>query len=396
MKTISLISLHTPTKENTRGASALPYHLIEYRPKNLIIEVYSFNINNISPSEIQNIERQLNIRINILPYNLSSKLLRSKYLGWLRVLRQFPNLHQLKLSKVIVQKIIDGSDNVWIYGEDIAHLAELFNDRFKCIVTTPDCEALYYDRVLSMPSKIKGLRSILRYAKAYSQYLNVARNLPIKNVCYHLVGTEDKEFLQSINSEIKATYLPHPHYEGIENRIIRFNQPKIRLLISGRYDFYCKEGIEDAIQAISSNKELSDKYIISFQGKGWEKCVEMMTECGFDVRTIGYVDSYKEELCNHDILLTAITLGTGTKGKVLDAFTNGLLVVGTLRSIENIKVEKNRDFFFYKNGYQLINILQYIPDHIDECEKIARNGREAVLINHNISLIADSFYKLFS
>lgn len=396
MKRISLITLHTPTRENVRGASALPFHLIANRPGTISIKVYTFNLNKIPHDEIKKIEIQLDVKISLLPINFYCKILRSQYLGYNRIFTKFPTLHFLDVSKSVIHGILKDSDYLWIYGEDIAHLSEKFNRKMQCVVTTPDCEALYYNRVISSPSKIVGLYSLLRYSKAYSQYINIARNMPIDNVCYHLVGKADKEFLCKVNPLIKAKFIRHPHYEGNITRLIKFHKPKIKLLISGRCDFYCIDGIMKAIKAISQAEELRYMYAFTFQGKGWEKCIEILKNSLFDVESIGYVDSYKEELCRHDVLLSAITLGTGTKGKVLDAFINGLLVIGSRFSTENIKIENGKDFFLYENVNQLIDVLRYIANHIEECEKIAKSGRNSVLKYHNIKDISNRFYNLFN
>ena len=59
-KKIVLISLSTPTFNNVRAASALPYHLIKgIRENNATkynLEIYSFNINNIGTEDIRKIE----------------------------------------------------------------------------------------------------------------------------------------------------------------------------------------------------------------------------------------------------------------------------------------------------------------------------------------------------
>ena len=63
---ITLISLSTPTFNNIRAASALPYHLIMGVKENsdIDIEIYSYNINNIDNYQIKNIERELNVNIH--------------------------------------------------------------------------------------------------------------------------------------------------------------------------------------------------------------------------------------------------------------------------------------------------------------------------------------------
>jgi hypothetical protein len=49
------------------------------------------------------------------------------------------------------------------------------------------------------------------------------------------------------------------------------------------------------------------------------KHVEKLENKGFEVSHITFAPDYIEEICKHDIQLTPISIGTGTKGKVLDA-----------------------------------------------------------------------------
>lgn len=109
----------------------------------------------------------------------------------------------------------------------------------------------------------------------------------------------------------------------------------------------------------------------------------------------GFVPDYKDELCKHDIQLSPISLGTGTKGKVLDAFVNGLLVIGTFRAIENIQVENDKDFIYYDNPNILIDYLYDIPKNINKYEEMAKLGRDTVLRKHEARKIAEDFFKLF-
>lgn len=44
---ITQITLSTPTPYNCGAASALPYHLAKYRPKDVELEIYSFDINHV-------------------------------------------------------------------------------------------------------------------------------------------------------------------------------------------------------------------------------------------------------------------------------------------------------------------------------------------------------------
>ena len=59
---IVLISLSTPTLYNVRAASALPYHLLKglQEIENVETVVYSFNVNELSSSDLSFVEKELN------------------------------------------------------------------------------------------------------------------------------------------------------------------------------------------------------------------------------------------------------------------------------------------------------------------------------------------------
>ena len=391
---IALITIHTPTPENTRGASALPYHLIANRPNSCDIRVYSYNINRVDNESITTISHNLDCQIRVLSQNFGFKFLRNRLSALLRAVLPYPVFHYLKLPTETAEEITKWADNVWIYGEELAEMVSIFPKK-QNVVTTPDCEAMYYRRVLDMPSKLPSYGKIFRYGRAYWQYLNVVRSFPTENVVYHLVGEEDASFLRGINPQACAIFIPHPHYEGNDRRTIKFVTPKIRLILPGRYDFYCHEAIDCAIDAMVQHSELAKYYNITFQGRNWDIPASKLEKVGYSVELKGFVQNYKDELCKHDIQLSPISVGTGTKGKVLDAFVNGLLVIAPLRAIENIQVENKSDYLFYKTGSELIEILKAIPHDIEHYERVADRGRNAVLEKHSTQTVAKRFFELF-
>lgn len=395
-KRVALVTLHTPTRENVRGASALPYHLAKHRPNGVDLKIYTFNGNKVDMDQIKGVSDALNSQIQIIKPRFHYKWLKfsNKMFPLLRAFLSYPMAFYLSLNKSIIKEINNWATEVWIYGEELAHLADKFPNK-KSVVTTPDCEAMYYQRVLSMPSKLNSYFKIIRYGRAYWQYLNLAKNFPTENVVYHLVGKEDAEFLKKINPKVKALFIPHPHYEGNTDRQINFGSPKIRLLLPGRYDFYSKEAVDEIISSLMVFSELAQNYEVTFQGKNWDKPAEKLAKAGFSVHVKGFVPDYKDELCLHDIQLSPISLGTGTKGKVLDAFVNGLLVIAPLRAIENIQVRDKKDFFFYSSANELLDILKSIPKDIEAAESMAEEGRSATLKNHSVLKVSDLFFQLF-
>ena len=64
--------------------------------------------------------------------------------------------------------------------------------------------------------------------------------------------------------------------------------PKNKILIAGRNDLYMHQSAEELVQALIDDKlhgqvglDLSDHYIITFLGKGWEQEVENLRNVGY-------------------------------------------------------------------------------------------------------------------
>jgi hypothetical protein len=138
--------------------------------------------------------------------------------------------------------------------------------------------------------------------------------------------------------------------------------------------------------------QLKKNYAITFLGKGWEKHVEDLRKVGFEVNHIKFAPDYIEEICKHDIQITPIAIGTGTKGKVLDALANGLLVIGTTYALENIAVKHGESCIEYHYPTEVIDILNDIPNNLYKYERMAEAGRQAVLKYHNRRKISSELF----
>ena len=398
MMRIALITLHTPTPNNFRGASALPYHLMAFRPKGVDVEVWSFNLNDCTSKQVEESETQLGVKIHTV-----------KKPGWLRLIspapiRLFlpkPILGYLSLSDNVYADItsyLNGANSaLWIYGEDISRLADSFG-RAPAVITTPDCEAMYYHRVLAMRGVPTGAKSILRYALMYHRYASMASNYPThEGIKYHLVGREDARFLKRMNPMANVYFIRHPHYDlsdlphaGVQGC------DRIRLLVAGRYDFAMAQAADEAFEAMKAlPQNIKDRYLVTFLGKGWEIWGEDLKKSGFEVELKDFVDDYAAEVSSHHIQLTPVAVGTGTKGKVLDAFANGLMVIGTPLALENIAVESGRECVEYSDGGELARWLTRLANDPLTINSIAQAGRETVLREHGREKIAEEFFHLF-
>lgn len=400
MRHIILITLNTPTEENVRGASALPYHLLIERPEDTNVTIFSFNANEIAKHKIKEIEECLYVEIRCIPMPIWIRWIQR--ILFIRIFLRLPYLCYIKLSENVVHDVKKfNPDIIWIYGEELTGIVKQFSE-FKRVHLGPDTESLYYYRMIGQRFVMSNALDYWKCALMYRKYARMERNFPSDdNYTYYAVGEEDVRHLQQLNPEVRAKFLRHPHYKvsqhttiinesqnnyGLANDVKarRFHQPKIKLLIAGQNNLYMREAVDLLNSQISiHNSQLKDSYIITFLGKGWERHAETLKKAGFEVEHISYAPDYIDEICQHDIQITPIAIGTGTKGKVLDAIANGLLVIGTPYALENITVQSGVSCIEYNQPQEVIEILKAIPKNRKKYETMAFYGREAILKSHD-------------
>ena len=396
---IVAISVMTPYKENFRGTSALPYYLLDGRDKSIDVILYSYNLNRLSEEQIDSVAKELNIKIRLLPvpwwYNFFLRFLLA-----FRILLNYPIGNYISLSSSQLDTIInDYPDAIWIYGEELSRVSCQLKD-FRRIHTLPDCESLYYYRMLGKRFAIRNRIRFWRSAFMYPKYLNMEKQFDTSsNIHYHLVGEADVNFLKEICPGIQAHFLRHPHYQVAKPaKVISFSSPKIKVLFAGQYNLYMQQDADKLVECLIKAKnlsELKEKYVYTFLGKGWEHHVERLKSVGFEICHIQFAPDYIEEVCKHDIQITTICIGTGTKGKVLDAIANGLLVIGSRYALENIAVEYNISCLQYNQVEDIVDLLKDICLKSSVYEAMAERGRKAILSQHNNSIVAGKLFSLF-
>ena len=234
----------------------------------------------------------------------------------------------------------------------------------------------------------------------YPKYLNMEKQFDTSsNIHYHLVGEEDVNFLREICPGIQAHFLHHPHYQVAKPaKVISFSSPKIKVLFAGQYNLYMQQDADMLIDCLIKTKnlsELKEHYVYTFLGKGWDQHVEKLNNAGYEAHYIKFAPNYIEEVCKHDIQITPICIGTGTKGKVLDAIANGLLVIGSRYALENIAVKHNISCLQYNQVEDIVDLLKEICLKSSVYEAMAERGRKAILSQHNNSIVADKLFSLF-
>lgn len=391
---IVLITINTPASENLGGTSALPYHLLVKRPADVEVVVFSFNYNNLKAEKIVEVEKELDVKINLLSKsNKVMKMLNSKVGFVQRMIARYPLHYYTRLTDEDVLRIKEEEpDGIWIYGEELSQVSKQFAE-YKRVHCFPDSEALYYKRMMEQPfvraSKLMWLRQWLMYPK----FARMERNMDnSENIHYYLVGQADADNFSHLNPKAQAHFIRHPHYDVVDfnfnanfNSNVNFDfggNQKIKLLIAGRYDLYMKYDADLMVGAMVKRADLQKHYVITILGKGWDSIVVKLRNAGYEVNHITFAEDYIEEIRKHDIQLTPISIGTGTKGKVLDALSNGLLVIGTWFALENIAVENGKSCIEYHSADELMDVLAYIPMNREKYRAMAEAGRNAVLTEH--------------
>ena len=394
---VTMISVMMPAAENIRGTSALPYHLLAGRDKNIEVILYSYNLNRLSKEQIDSVAKELNIKIRLLPVPWWYNFFLS-FFSPFRIFLNYPIANYIRLSSSQLDTIIDDNpDAIWIYGEELSRVSRQLKD-FRRVHTLPDCESLYYYRMLGKRFAIRNKIRFWRSAFMYPKYLNMEKQFDTSsNIHYHLVGEADVDFLKEICPGIQAHFLRHPHYQVAKPaKVISFSSPKIKVLFAGQYNLYMQQDADMLIDCLIKSKDLSElkeHYVYTFLGKGWDNHVERLNNAGYETHHIKFAPNYIEEICKHDIQVTPICIGTGTKGKVLDAIANGLLVIGTWYALENIAVKHLESCIEYGEAKDFIKILKDIIVRRNYYENIALKGKKSILELHNQKLISEQLFR---
>lgn len=390
-----LITFITPASENIRGTSALPYHLLVNRDDKVLFTIYSFNANNLDDKKIEEVEKELNVKIIKLNLPKWYVWMFKLHLLFLRVFLKYPFVNYILLPGNIVNDIkAQNPDLIWVMGEELSRIVKQFPGS-KRIQVGPDTESLYYYRMLEQRFVMKDALNYWKCALMYRKYARMEQEFFTgRDFTYYAVGKEDVRHLQTLNPTVQASFLRHPHFDiNKKKKKNQFSKPKIKVLIAGQYNHYMKQDADMLSEVLRKNGEdLKDLYSITYLGKGWEKHVGELVKKGYDVNHIKFAENYIKEIIKHDIQITPISIGTGTKGKVLDALANGLLVIGTPFALENIAVEDGDSCIVYRHPKEVVDILLDISVHTGKYEEMAMRGQQKVLEYHNRAFISSQLF----
>lgn len=392
---VSVITAFTPTPENKGGISALIYHILKNRPDYINVKIYSFNLNNLNENEILCIEEFLAIKIQVIKQSRLFKFF-IKY-RWLQklslLLLKYPLWTYQDIPPTIISEIkSDAVDFIWIYPYFYFKLAHKLPN-MKFIISGVDCISQVCLRRMCNEYFLLHNKRFIRNMFELQTSINAEKRFDRDNIIMHFVGRDDMKFYTYTHNKNNAFFLLHPHYE-IKNKSISFTKDKLRILIAGKNDFYMKSDSDKLIKCLCKENDICKIASFTFLGKDWDVAVEKMKSKGFDCKHIKWVDNYIEEIIKYDIQISPIAVGSGTKGKVLDAFANGLLVIGSQCALENICVRHNDSCLLYKDVSDIIYYIRKINNNRKYYEEMAIKGRDQVRTYHSPSRISKRFFEI--
>ena len=394
---ICFVTLFTPTSENRMGPSALNYYLMRDRESDIQISIFSFNVNLISSDEIRLIEEKLKVKINLLPLPGWYRFITSPHhkMTFIRVFLSLPLFSYIRIGEKMGAKIKkEKPDVLWWYPCELFKVPHSLAG-YRHVITGPDCASLTPFRCLQIPAIYNSCLAFVGYFKILTSTLRMERRYQTHNALMHVVGMYDARKLQEINPDLNVIFLLHPHYALSSEAMVDFNKKKLKLLLAGTRSRLNEDETVALVEKLCKRcQKLSPYYSITFIGKGWDREVNKLNLAGYDCKELKWVDNYIETIIQYDIQITLLSAGAGTKGKVLDALANGLLVIGSEIALENIAVRHNDSCLRYRHIDEIVTMLELIPFQWHRYEEIACKGMLQVRTYHSPQRISKRFFDI--
>lgn len=394
---IVLITQITPTEDNFNGPSALMYHLLYHRYNDISLNVFTTNSNQVSATEIDKIAVKMNATVEVFSSMKAPKFLSKQkvvhVLSRLTGKIEIPTSYTEKLPSWVLDKIQSIKPNlIWLYPHNcLGYIKQL--DGYKMVVTGPDCASLHLSRALRDPFVFRNNEHV---SLSWNELiLNYERELAKRQVLIHLVGQTDVDYFKCLSDNGNFVFFPHPHYNLTDKVIDLQNKPKIKVVLSGKPDIYTYTDVNEFVRLLleSTDNVLKERYDYTFLGKMWTPFVDKLIASDYEVKQINWVDNYIEALSEYDVQIFPISVGSGTKGKVLDGLSTGLLCIGSDYAFENIAVKDSESCCVYKQCSEIIDYLKNIAEFPSKYEKMADLGRKQVRQYHDPKMLISNMIR---
>ncbi len=396
MKKIAFISAFPPSRDNLGPPTSLPFQLLKYTPKDYCVDLYFFSYT-IKPSYKDLYLKDIySLSLNKIICINSPSWWKKRFYRWQTLKEGFPEGVALFPINQKILEIVNNTtyDAVWLYPYWLINWAKSLKCQ-KIIVTGPDAATLHSERAIKH-MKWSHSNNISREVHRLKQNETLERAWSKSNAMLHFVGKEDVvKFNTVTQTKNKCFFERHPvdNYQNIRQTIDNASSKLSVLITGGAENVYVANYLDLTIQSlVKTSKSLNKAYKFTFLGKKYETVIEQMINAGYETRVVEWANNHGDELTKHHIQIFPIAVGSGTKGKVLQALATGLLGLGTWLSFENIEAKKDEDFILFEQPKDIPDIMLKIIQNKNKFAKIAANGKNKIRKTHSAKLCAHLFW----
>ena len=319
----------------------------------------------------------------------SVEIFQLKYRGWRQALLSVSNLFsplpliaQKYYDKQVanrIKELIDSAE-IDLVHFDLLHLAQYRKelDGFPSILVNHNVESL---RVLRW-SKVERnpfLKIFLLYQ--YRKLKSFEKTVCSEFDRCTVVSDTDKEFLVKLCGSRNFVTIPN----GVDVDYFHASKDEVEaeantLVWAGSMsDPYNKDAVIYFVQQIWPNirNEIPDARV-TFVGNSPPKLLKRMASQSTNVKCTGYVDDVRPHIAKSAIFIAPLRSGSGTKIKVLNAMSQGKLVVTTSVGAEGIEAKPDKEIIIADDPKKFAKKTVYFLKHLEEAQEIGKGARRVI------------------
>lgn len=394
---IAFISAFAPDIYNFGAPTAFVHQLLKYRPANSTLDVYYYEDERLHPG-VESLSALNASSITALkkieakkpsPFNLYFKKNKREPI--------LPDpVEYYSPTKSMLSRINSFTyDIVWLYPYWLAS----WIPRLMCpniLITGPDSASLHNKRTIQH-GNWTSYDHLSPLIDEFKKNINLEKLISGYRCKVHFVGREDLKQYESVTGiRGQGVFIEYPlhSYNPISTVLSKRVEKKLEIVISGGANtVYVGNLLEELIVELTTrHSHLAKNFSFLFVGNGYEHHRFCLANSGFEVRLAPWLNNYEQVLSNSNIQIFPIVVGTGTKGKVIQALSTGLLGIGTSYSFENICIVPGQDVILANTATEIVQSLANVICNVKYYENMAAGCSLKVRKYHAPELVSKKFW----
>ena len=386
------------------GAHVRDHNLIKYLSKEGVTSQVICNVDESDElNNITSLERELNTKIYITKAPKQSSL---KKMEIVLFYHMFPPIHRYNTSthKGTISSILKKNSFDIIHAQHIIEAAptiEAISDvSFKgCkIITLHNVDHLLFMKEINLQ---KNPLMKFAYKRAASGLKEHELNILSKFDHIFVVSEVDKSiYISKGIPKNKIDVIPN----GVDCNI--FNPEKIadknalahpNILFMGKLDYIpnkiaIKIYLHQIHQIIRKEVPEIKFYII---GKNYPEWLKEYSKIDSSVEIIGFVEDVRPYIQSADVCISPLTMGSGTRLKILEYLAMGKPVVSSTIGAEGLEVEDNKNILIADEWDEFANKIIALLNNNHLAKKIGANGRKLVEEKYNWKNVVEKQIRVY-